>query len=109
MKRKGLIAFLVAGLGTIVAVTAGTLLVRADAPSERVAVVGEHVPEGETVGAQPDTNSQNWKSLSDDVGIMVRYDERLGLRGRLYVRVDGAWRAVAADGAADILGRVPAK
>jgi hypothetical protein len=46
MKRKGLIAFLVAGLGTIVAVTAGTLLVRADAPSERVAVVGEHVPEG---------------------------------------------------------------
>lgn len=101
MKSRKVIALVAAALGTTAVLTVGAVLVRADAPSQRV--------ERGAIGAQPDTRSRNWKSLSDDVGILVRDDDRLGLRGRLYVRVDGAWQAVAADGAADILGRLPAK
>ncbi|HKQ59488.1 MAG TPA: hypothetical protein VJY35_16610 [Candidatus Eisenbacteria bacterium] len=47
---------------------------------------------------QPDTRSPNWKQLSKDAGLMVTQKGRAGLRGQLYVKVDGRWRAVALDG-----------
>jgi hypothetical protein len=37
---------------------------------------------------------------------MIRADEGLA-RGRLYVRVDGAWLPVATDGLADVVSVVP--
>jgi len=58
---------------------------------------------------QPDTSSPNWKYLSDDVGMLIRRDERLGLRARLYVLVDGAWSSVAPDDVSDLAGTIPAK
>jgi hypothetical protein len=61
------------------------------------------------VDGEPDTASPNWKQLSQDVGILIRKDEGLGLRGRLFVRVNGAWLPVAADGLADVLGHVPVR
>jgi hypothetical protein len=65
---------------------------------------------GESVAAaQPDTRSPNWKELSGDIGVMIRDDERLGFRGRLYVRVDGVWYPVATDGPADVHPTVPVK
>jgi len=57
---------------------------------------------------QPDTASPNWKPISDDMGIWVVKSERGGLRGRLYVRAGTSWSPVAIDGAADILGVIPA-
>ena len=53
-------------------------------------------------GLAPDTASPDWKPLSRDMGLMLRYDERLGLRGRLYVRTDGVWSPVAIDGPEDL-------
>ena len=41
--------------------------------------------------SEPDTTSPNWKQLSQDVGMLIRRDEGLGLRGRLFVRVNNAW------------------
>jgi hypothetical protein len=74
------------------------------------AVLKGGVRAGESVAAsQPDTNSPNWKELSGDVGVMIRDDERLGFRGRLYVRVDGLWYPVATDGPADVHSTVPRK
>jgi hypothetical protein len=65
---------------------------------------------GESIAAaQPDTSSPNWKELSGDLGVMIRDDERLGFRGRLYVRVDGLWYPVATDGPADVHPAVPVK
>ena len=57
---------------------------------------------------QPDTTSPNWKPVSDDLGIWVVKSDRGGLRGRLYVRAGTSWSPVAIDGAADILGVIPA-
>jgi hypothetical protein len=56
-----------------------------------------------------DTTSPNWKRLSDDVGVMIRRDDNLGLRGRLYVRVKGSWLPVATDGPGDTLGSIPVR
>lgn len=99
MKRLLLIALVTAGVGTSAAVMAGALLDGGDAVIERAALPGP----------QPDTSSPRWKALSDDVGVMIRNDERLGLRGRLYVRVNGAWLPVATDGLADVLRTVPVR
>jgi len=93
MKRKLVIALLVAVIGASLALSSG---VTNDG--------GE-----KTLFFQPDTSSPRWKSLSEDVGVWLREDERFGLRGRLYVRVDGVWRPVATDGAGDVLGTIPAK
>src|SRR5262245_16998788 len=57
---------------------------------------------------QPDTSSPNWKPISDDLGIWIGTSDRLGVRGRLFVRHDGMWMPVAIDGAADIQGLFPA-
>jgi hypothetical protein len=53
-------------------------------------------------GTLPDTASSAWKRLSADVGLMLRYDERLGTRGRLFVRIDGMWEMVGIDGPEDL-------
>jgi hypothetical protein len=58
---------------------------------------------------QPDTSSPNWKYLSDDVGILIRRDERLGLRARLYVLVDGSWSSVATDDVSNLTATIPAR
>jgi hypothetical protein len=90
-------AFTAAGVCATLALTAGVLL-RGGARA------------GDSVAAsQPDTSSPNWKELSGDVGVMIRDDGRLGLRGRLYVRVDGVWYPVATDGPADVHTTVPVK
>ena len=98
MKRQILIALLAAGIGATVAVAAGVF-------------AGPGAPTADRAQAafQPDTSSPRWKALTDDVGVWLRDDERLGLRGRLFVRVDGTWRAVATDGAGDVLATIPAK
>jgi hypothetical protein len=57
---------------------------------------------------QPDTNSPDWKPLSDDLGIWIGESDRTGVRGRLYVRRGNSWMPVAVDGAADIHGLFPA-
>jgi len=98
MRRRFLTTLLAAGLGAAVAVAAGAF-----------AGSGATTPERAQLGFQPDTSSPRWKALTDDVGVWLREDERLGLRGRLFVRVDGTWRAVATDGAGDVLATIPAK
>lgn len=57
---------------------------------------------------QPNTKSPDWKQLSKDVGLELTRDERFGLRGRLFVRIDGAWYPVLIDGPSDVAGIVPA-
>ena len=110
MKRGLLIALLTAGVGATVAVTTGTLLEGDAQAAESVLAKGErHGQSRGVAGPQPDTSSPNWKALSDDVGVMIRDDERLGLRGRLYVRAGGVWLPVATDGLADVLRAVPVK
>jgi hypothetical protein len=97
MKRGLSIALMIAGICATVAIT-GSAFLKGGARA------------GDSVAAwQPDTSSPNWKELSGDVGVMIRADERLGLRGRLYVRVDGVWYPVATDGPADVRTTVPLK
>lgn len=97
MKRRLLMALLMVGIGAT-AVFTGRAALKAGART------GESV-----AAAQPDTSSSNWKELSGDLGVMIRDDERLGFRGRLYVRVDGLWYPVATDGPADVHPTVPVK
>ncbi|HZN56357.1 MAG TPA: hypothetical protein VFB67_13655 [Candidatus Polarisedimenticolaceae bacterium] len=52
--------------------------------------------------------SPYWRAITDDLGILLREDERFGYRGRLYARVNGKWNAVATDGI-DSFGFVPLK
>jgi hypothetical protein len=98
MKRGLLIAVMTAGVGVSLAVTTVAVFKGGARAAER---------SRSYLGPQPDTSSPNWKALSSDVGVMIRADDRLGLRGRLYVRVDGAWLPVATDGLADVLPAVP--
>jgi len=98
MKRQLLTALLAAAIGATVAVAAGAFAAAGQAPAD-------HAP----AAFQPDTSSPRWKALTDDAGLWLRDDERLGLRARLFVRVDGTWHAVATDGAADVLAVIPAK
>ena len=108
-KRGLLIALMTAGIGASIALTTGVLL-KDDARAAGSAIVkGERLAHLRSVaGAQPDTSSPHWNELSDDVGVMIRDDERLGLRGRLYVRVEGVWLPVGTDGPGDVRGTVPA-
>jgi opacity protein-like surface antigen len=93
----------------MIAVTAAALLNQAGPAAEQVKGTNNQVVVGQAIGMQPDTTSPNWKALSDDVGMMLRDDDRLGLRGRLYVRFKGQWRPVALDGLADMQGLVPVR
>ena len=106
MRRKLVIALVAIGCATAVAMMAFAVVGRGEAvPSPTIV---PHTIEGPPVAmAGPDTSSPNWKPLSEDVAVMIRKDDRLGLRARLYVRVNGAWAPVAADGAADSLGTIP--
>lgn len=97
MKRRLLMALLMVGIGATAALTGSAALKGSARAGESVAA------------SQPDTTSPNWKELSGDVGVMIRDDERLGFRGRLYVRVDGLWYPVATDGPADVHPTVPVK
>jgi hypothetical protein len=106
MNRKLSIVLVTMGSMTAVAMLAFVIGAHgAVAASPAVAANTAAAPQG---GAQgPDTSSPNWKQLSQDVGVMIRNDERLGLRGRLYVNVDGSWKAVAIDGPADSRSSIP--
>jgi hypothetical protein len=106
MARKILIALTTAAGGAAVTLLALLLLGRgnlavAQAPGENPGA------RARALASQPDTSSPNWKFLSDDVGVMIRQDDSLGLRGRLYVRKDGIWLPVATDGPADTNRAVP--
>ena len=71
-------------------------------------IVTMAVPERAAVEG-PDATSANWRYLGTDAGVMLRHDDRLGLRGRLYVRVDGGWQAVALDGLGELNGKTLVK
>jgi hypothetical protein len=105
MRRRLSIALVTAGIAATAVATAGVLLggepVAAHAGSQEPRLARS------APGAQPDTSSPHWKSISDDLGVWIREDERLGLRGRLYVRVDGLWWPVATDGPADLSSATP--
>ena len=65
---------------------------------------------GELTGAeQPDTTASNWRRLAKDVGIVTRYDDRLGLRGRIFVRIEGFWYPVSMEASEDLARVVPAR
>jgi|SRR5262252_6448460 len=65
---------------------------------------------GELTGAeQPDTTASNWRRLSKDVGIVTRFDDRLGLRGRLFIRIEGFWYPVSMEATQNPAGIVPAR
>jgi hypothetical protein len=103
MRKRQAVALVAAGIGVAAVVALGAL-------TSRSATAGDANPTRVVVeAAEPDTGSPNWRFLSDGVGIMIREDDRLGLRGRFYLRVKGTWRPVAVDGAADILRAVPVK
>ena len=108
MKRGLLMALMTVGVGATLALTTAVLSKGAARAGESASVKGERhgQPRG-VVGPQPDTSSRDWKALSADVGVMIRDDDRLGLRGRLYVRVNGVWYPVATDGPADVRPTVP--
>ena len=107
MRRKFLIALVTIGSTTALATLAFALVAhwQSAASSAATTKVLNVVPTME----DPDTSSPNWKQLSEDVGVMIRKDDRLGLRGRLYVRVDGSWKPVATDGSGDTHGSIPAR
>ena len=94
--------------GAVLAMMGFVLLGRGDTAAAQGVVVNGGQASGLT-GVGPDTSSPNWKLLSEDVGVMIRKDDRLGLRGRLFVRINDAWLPVATDGLADVLGTVPAR
>jgi hypothetical protein len=72
------------------------------------AIVMMAVPERAAVEG-PDTSSANWRYLGSDAGVLLRHDDRLGYRGRLYVKVDGAWQPVALDGLGELNQKIPIK
>src|SRR5262249_13335823 len=110
MKKGPMIALLTVGIGAALAVSGGVLFKRdARAAENPYAKLGRSGQAQLVDVPQPDTSSPNWKELSADVGVMIRDDERLGLRGRLYVRVAGVWHPVATDGPADVHTTVPVK
>ena len=106
MKDKLVIALVTLGTGLAFAVMAFVLLVPGT-PLAAQTAVGVGGQASSTAGSQPDTSSPNWKFLSEDVGIMIRNDDRLGLRARLFVRRNGVWLPVAIDGPADSRGPIP--
>ncbi len=50
------------------------------------------------VGPQPDSDSANWKPISEDMGIWLYKDQFGSLRGRLYVKDDESWLPIALEG-----------
>jgi hypothetical protein len=93
----------------MIAVTAAALLDQAGPAAQQVKGPNNQAGVGQAIGTQPNITSPNWKAISDDVGVMIRDDDQLGLRGRLYVRVKGQWQPVALDGLADMHGAVPVR
>ena len=51
---------------------------------------------------QPDTSSDNWKQISEDVGLMVFTDQYGTTRGTLYIRSNDVWQAVALQGFSEL-------
>src|SRR5580765_2356754 len=103
MKRRFQIALVTAGVVATVAAATGILRYGAVLGAGRDVVAGERQAQLRRIaGPQPDTSSPDWKLLANDVGVLLRDDERLGLRGRLYVRIDDVWLPVATDGIADV-------
>ena len=48
-------------------------------------------------------HDQHWKQLTDDLGVMLSTDQRGATRGRLYVRIDDKWTAVALESPEEFL------
>lgn len=106
MRRILLISIVTIVLGSALAATAFSLVAHGNSNAARAAV--ESGTSRAALAPEPDTSSPGWKRISDEAGIMLRQDPRLGLRGRLYVRIDGKWQPVALDGPGDIAGVLPA-
>ncbi len=52
--------------------------------------------------SQPETSSDNWKQLGEDVGLMLSTDQHGTRRGTLYVRSGDLWQAVALEGPSEL-------
>ena len=107
MKRKILIVLLSVAVGASLAVVAQTLLTPSD-PLAAQAEVERYSRLLQMAGSQPDTESPNWRYLSDDVGMVLRDDGRSGIRARLYIRMGDVWLPVATDGVVDVGEVIPA-
>jgi hypothetical protein len=108
MKRQLVIAAVAGGACAALALVAVLLVARGNVAVAQVPG-GNAGPTARALASQPNTSSPNWKLLSDDVGVMIREDETLGLRARLYVQKNGVWLPVATDGPADALWTVPTR
>ena len=108
MKRKLVIVLIAVVSSSVLAIAAFAVVAHGKSHAAQVAASTNGEVQAAS-GLQPDTSSPNWKRLSEDVGVMVRRDNKLGLRGRLYVRVNGSWLPVAADGPGDTFGSIPVR
>jgi|KBSSwiStaDraftv2_1062776.scaffolds.fasta_scaffold26910_2 hypothetical protein len=106
MKQKLVLAITAGVAGAAIALVALLLVMRGN-PAVAQVSGGSAGPTVHALPGQPDTSSSNWKLLSDDVGVMIREDDALGLRGRLYIRKGAVWLPVATDGPADTRQAVP--
>ncbi len=52
--------------------------------------------------SQPDTSSDSWKRISEDVGLMLFTDQYGTTRGTLYIRSNDLWQAVALQGFSEL-------
>jgi hypothetical protein len=114
MKRKLLVAITSGIAGAALALVASWLVMRGSPATAAGATAAPRLgltqeAFARAIQSQPNTASPMWKALSEDVGVMLRDDDTLGLRARLYVRVDELWLPVATDGPADALRTVPAR
>ena len=110
MKQKLVIAATAGGAGAAFALVALLLVMRGN-PAVAQVPGGTADARARALAqlSQPDTSSRNWKFLADDVGVLIREDDTLGLRARLYVQRDGLWLPVATDGPADARWTVPTR
>ena len=52
----------------------------------------------------PDTSSENWRQLSDDIGLMLYVDQFGNRCGTLYIKVGDLWNPIAIDGISELMG-----
>ena len=104
MKRKLVIA-MVAFVSAIGLWGAARALPQDDeAPTFQHIIVESGVP----VRIENREKLPKWREISDNLGILLRDDERFGYRGRLFVKAGEGWEPVAVDGI-DSFGFVPLK
>lgn len=113
MKRKIVIAAVTLLVCCSLALTAQAVIHRAQvrALSGSVALLKSHIEDQIRMGGvapESITESPAWRDLAPDVGMLLEQDPRFGLRARLYVRLEGVWVPVGAEGPGELDEFVPA-